>query len=608
MTPYEVAHDLNYGILENSPSSASNRYQRRHLEFRARGERGARKCVPPCRALNRRLFERVMMLAVVWTLAMFLVVVGTPSSTTLSGSSEAAAAGTNQAATRGSTTTTFGVPASNPSAWLTSWSSAMDWLEPSGLAVNATVRDVAQLSVGGTAIRIRLSNTWGTFPLNIGEVTVGEAGAGATLVPGTVRQVTFEGAGPVVIAPGTYVTSDPIPFVVHAGEHLSVSVWVPVSAQATLHYCCQGDVDTYFTPNNGGNQAANPAGAPFSISNTHTRWLADIEVSGSQALGTVVAFGDSITDGYNASGFAWPKPLQSRINELAPNERVAVVNEGIAGNTLDVFPPHTTYALSSGGKPGLVRLGNDALSLPGTKDVVLFLGTNDLWFGGTAAQLIAGMKQAIEYVHDAGMKIFGVTLLPRAGSAKWTPTMDAYRRQVNQWIRSPSSGFDGVIDFASVVRDVYNGACQPDAMFPGYNSGDNLHPNAAGQTAMANAVPTTIFGIPEAPRLTPLVNVTLTPNCPAAVQTAAVLARSDPPPPLVSHRAPKSRGGRRLDGGNDKRSYSLFGGVFRSASTLLIVMIAALVIAIVILVARLRAGSRRDAYGSRRKKARGGVW
>ncbi len=581
MTSHAAGHDLDCGISHNSNDDVLERRNPRPMARRGVAMRA-------------------------WVLAMLLVVVVLASLGFSPGRAEAIPARVARVRLTSVTTSTFVPAAGSPSQWLTSWSSAMDWLEPSGVAFNATVRDIAQLGVGGSEVRIRLSNTWGTTPLNIGEVTVGEAGSGASLVPGTVRQVTFAGAGPIVIAPGTYVTSDPVPFVVHAGEKLGVSVWVPVSARATLHYCCQGDVDTYFTPNNGGNQAANPAGSPFTVSNTHTRWLADIEVSGSRAVGTVVAFGDSITDGYNASGFGWPRPLQERINELPPTERVAVVNEGIAGNTLNVFPPNTTYAMTSGGKPGLVRLGNDALSIPGTKDVVLFLGTNDLWFGATAQQLISGMKQAIEYVHDAGMKIFGVTLLPRAGSAKWTPTMDVYRRQVNEWIRSPTSGFNGVIDFAAVVRDVYNGACQPDAMFPGYNSGDNLHPNAAGQTAMANAVPTTLFNIPEAPHLPPLVNVTLTPNCPAAAQTREVLAESNPPPPVAHH----------LDSNTPTRpriprrvtSPGALARVLGSTTTLLILIIALIVATIVVIVVRLRDRSRTSVYSSGRGKARGGAW
>jgi hypothetical protein len=186
----------------------------------------------------------------------------------------------------------------------------------------------------------------------------------------------------------------------------------------------------------------------------------------------------------------------------------------------------------------LERLQRDVLSQPGVRAVVLFLGTNDLFFGASASQVITGMQQAISQVHAAGLPIYGVTLLSRAGSDGWEyPGREAARQQVNAWIRS-SGQFDGIIDFAAVVRDVYDGQCQPDVMYPPYDSGDHLHPNAAGQTAMADAVPTTDFGMPQAPPVALLLHPTPTAGCPAAAQTAAVLAAGLAPPPVVPTSAP----------------------------------------------------------------------
>jgi lysophospholipase L1-like esterase len=114
------------------------------------------------------------------------------------------------------------------------------------------------------------------------------------------------------------------------------------------------------------------------------------------------------------------------------------------------------------------------------------------------------MSQVISETHARGIKIFGITLLPRSSSSgvdfekpeAWIPAEQAVLQAVNAWILSPISGFDGVINLAAVMGDVYNGACRPTIPFSGYFNLDNLHPNSAGQSVMADAVSTVLFGIP----------------------------------------------------------------------------------------------------------------
>ncbi len=425
---------------------------------------------------------------------------------------------------------------------------------PADAAVDATVRDVATVAVAGTSLELRLSNTFGTLPVTFGAVTVAaQAPSGGAAVVGPVVPVTFGGGHPTVtVPPGQDVMSDPVPFTVRAGEPISVSLWVPGPTEIDVHDCCAGKIVTYATANGGGNQVGTAAAAPFVLApaNLRTSWLSAVAVSGTQAQGTVVALGDSITEGFMNNGLGWPEVLAQRVDQLPPAEQLAVVDEGISGNTLTVFPPGTTYARTSGGLPGLQRLDQDALDLPGTKDVVLFLGTNDVWFGGTdhlptfgtAQAIIAGMQQVVQRSHAAGMKVFAVTLLPRSSSfagqipagekpEAWTPAEQATLEAVNGWLLGPGTGFDGVIDLAAVMADVYDGACQPTLPYPPYFTADNLHPNTAGQVAMADAIPTTLFGLPEAPQVAPVVQATPTPGCPAAAQAAQVLAAARAPAP-----------------------------------------------------------------------------
>jgi lysophospholipase L1-like esterase len=411
------------------------------------------------------------------------------------------------------------------------------------------------MAVSGSSIEIQLSNAWSITPTTFGSVTVGTQQAGATIVTGSIVPVTFGGSRAVNIPTGGSVTSDPITLAVHPGESLAFSLSVVGAASVSVHFCCSGRIDSYATGNGGGDQTANPAATAFTFSDGFMRWLSAVMVAGSPARGTVVAFGDSITEGFANTGFGWPTALQSRISQLAPTEQVTLANEGISGNTLTVFPPNASYAASSGGIPGVTRFGPDALSVVGVKDIVLFLGTNDIWFGaggegaspippyGTAPAIEAGMQTLIAQAHAAGVKIFGVTLLPRASSANvpnekpevWTPADQATLTAVNAWILAPTSGFDGVINLAAVMGDVYNGACLPDTPFAPYYTADNLHPNTAGQTVMADAIPTPLFGIPEAPQVPQPVAVTPTPGCPGAVTAEQVLALGRAPaPPTVA--------------------------------------------------------------------------
>lgn len=444
---------------------------------------------------------------------------------------------------------------STPPTWQTTWTSPMDLLL--GTADDATARDIAQVAVAGTSIELQLSNQWGNTPLTFGAVTVGQAASGPTVVPGTIVPVTFAGGATTVTIPAHgRVTSLPVAMTVTAGESLAVSIWVPPGSYqpVSVHYCCQGRTDSYTTPDFGGNRTESTSAAGFSLvagASWQMRWLSAVSVSGAVAQGTVVAFGDSITEGFNNDGVGWPGLLQSRIDGLPPSEQMSVANEGIAGNTLTLFPANVkTFQYVSGGQPGVVRLPYDALDLPGVKDVILFLGTNDIWFGGggnpkehnppgvagTAPLIIAAMQSVIASVHAAGMQIFGVTLLPRLSSSAssglaetWTPADQATLEAVNAWILTPGNGFNGVFNLAAVMGDVYNGSCQPTVPFPPYFTDDNLHPDTAGQTAMADAIPTSVFGIGEAPQLPQVVHAVPTPGCPAAEQAAAALAAGSTP-------------------------------------------------------------------------------
>ena len=211
------------------------------------------------------------------------------------------------------------------------------------------------------------------------------------------------------------------------------------------------------------------------------------------AAGTIVAFGDSITDGSCSTIDAhdrWEDWLAVRLDAADdPAARRAVVNEGIGGNTL--IGEHLQPAPNS--MPGVERLQRDVLSHAGVTDVILFMGTNDIRREASARQVIAGMETITEQVHARELRIHGATIIPRHNRAPtqnnsgWTPAKTRIRNEVNDWIRGDAP-FDGVLDFDAVVRAPSN----HDLILPAFNC-DDIHPTPRGYYEMGRSVPLDLF-------------------------------------------------------------------------------------------------------------------
>ncbi|UXB21810.1 SGNH/GDSL hydrolase family protein [Stenotrophomonas maltophilia] len=372
--------------------------------------------------------------------------------------------------------------------WVASWQASPQpvWgpeflfptLVPAALQ-DQTFRQTARISLGGSRLRVRLSNAYGTQPLRIGAASVA-ARAGDTPQP-----LSFEGQPGVLIGPGQERLSDPLPLATADRQALQVSVFVPGPMPVqTFHW--EGRQTSWIAPGDQ-SQAQTLSGAS---STTARLFLAGIEVEAPTSARSVVVIGDSITDGATASldqDQRWTDHLAAR---LAPRG-IAVVNAGISGGRL----------LHDGmGESALARFQRDALDQPGVSSVIVLVGINDISWPGTAfarkqapptlAELQAGYRALAEQAHRRGLRILGATLMPFAGALPGTPLDDYYhpdkdalRRQLNAWLRTDGP-FDAVIDLDAALRD----PADPSRMAAAYDSGDHLHPGDAGNRAMAEAV------------------------------------------------------------------------------------------------------------------------
>jgi lysophospholipase L1-like esterase len=373
--------------------------------------------------------------------------------------------------------------------WVSTWITANVASDQPVSFSNQTIREIVHPSIGGSVIRIRLSNVFGSRTIRFDAVHAGLQKEGAAVKQESDREVTFGGNRWISIPEGADALSDPITLAIEAQSNLAITLFTSgETGPATVH---PSAFQTNYISESG-NFAADQNGAAFSKTTGSWFFLSGVDVMGAKG-GAVVALGDSITDGAASrpdKNERWTDVLARRLQ--AEQIDIAVLNAGIGGNRVLTSSP-------CWGVNALARLERDVLSRTGVEAVILFEGTNDIGQPDTLApanfvhclsktqvtadEIIAGYKQIIAQVHARGLRIFGGTILPYQGFVGWTAAGEAKRTAVNQWIRS-AGAFDRVIDFDAVLRNSAN----PAQMAPAYDSGDHLHPNPAGQEALGKAV------------------------------------------------------------------------------------------------------------------------
>ncbi|GAA2205228.1 SGNH/GDSL hydrolase family protein [Nonomuraea monospora] len=352
----------------------------------------------------------------------------------------------------------------------TTWAAASERL--GGSLRDVTVRNVVRAVVGGTGLRVRLTNAFGRRAVTFGRVCVGVSRAGAALEPGSNRTVTFGGRGEVTVGAGETVLSDPVAGRVEAGRWLGVSLFV------------RNDCDTLTGRNRAttrpsgmwkpayrslpGDHAAEESGGAYLEPVAVWHWLDALTVLTPSPVPIVAALGDSLTVGVGSdTGHSWA-------DLLAHHSGLPVLNEGVSGGKV----------LAAGtGRPAEARLAAEVLTKPGITTVIIQAGVNDLGAGARPDDLIAAYRRMVATAHAAGVRVIGGTITPYAGAEYHTPEGERARQAVNAFIRD-GGAFDAVADFDAALRD----PAAPARLLPHHDSGDHLHPSTPGHLAMAAAI------------------------------------------------------------------------------------------------------------------------
>ena len=243
-------------------------------------------------------------------------------------------------------------------------------------------------------------------------------------LPASDRVLTFGGRASLTIPPGALVVSDPVDLDVPKFTDLAISLYLPEdTGPPTVHplglhttYIASGDATADAT--------LNP-----SMTTTAYFWLSGVDVLAPSSGSAIVAFGDSITDGFATTANkdqAWPTLLATRLASSKSTAMLGVLNLGISGNRVlrDVA-----------GTNALARFDRDVLARPGVHWMILLEGINDITFSAipgippgqavTAEDLIWGYRQIIERAHLHGIKVAGATIMPVEGVPTYTESGEA---------------------------------------------------------------------------------------------------------------------------------------------------------------------------------------
>ncbi|MBQ3008946.1 MAG: lipase [Oscillospiraceae bacterium] len=364
--------------------------------------------------------------------------------------------------------------------WASVWGNAMSIAEnrPESYSKDITLRYPIYSRFDGEAVRVTFDNYCGTQPITIDKTFL--------LVYGDFYKVTFDGKDSVTIPAGQSAVSDAVECNVRAQSVFFVSYYLADFTQMRSMVFASG-------PFSSGSYALGDQTEQEMVDIDITRktryvyFLSNVSVYTEKKNRTIVCYGDSIT------AQDWPDYLSLRCRAEG-YENTAVIRRATSGSR--ILREYSCITYESYGLKGDKRFHHE-VPTDGADTVIIQQGINDIIHPvgrqvnvfrpmsdlPTVEELIDGMKKYIEQARSFGYKVYVGTLLPIGGWRTYAPFREEMRQAFNNWIKTTDL-IDGYIDFDKALADPE----RPEYMLKEYDSGDHLHPSAAGYKAMANAV------------------------------------------------------------------------------------------------------------------------
>ncbi len=364
--------------------------------------------------------------------------------------------------------------------WASVWGNAVSIAEnrPESFSKNITLRYPVYSRFDGEAVRLTFDNYCGTEPITIEKTTV--------FIYGRFYIVTFGGKQSVTIPAGENVVSDAVEFTVRAQSVFFVSFYLKDFTQMRSMVFARGPLSSgsYAL---GDQTCAEMVDIDISRKTHYFYFLSNVSVYTQKKNRTIVCYGDSIT------AQDWPDYLSLRCRTEGC-ENTAVIRRATSGSR--ILREYSCITYESYGLKGdkrfhhevptdgadtvIIQQGINDIIHPVGREVNVFRPMSDL---PTVEELIDGMKNYIAQARSYGYKVYVGTLLPIGGWRTYAPFREEMRTAFNNWVRTTDL-IDGFIDFDKALADPE----RPTHMLSEYDSGDHLHPSAAGYKAMADAV------------------------------------------------------------------------------------------------------------------------